>query len=413
MHFETNQPNGSSVGFVEAALRGFSGPGCPFLPAGEADLRPALYAPASAFSDFAAAAAMSLFPGEIDPNLAERLASTAFPSLPSSFSYGEELLVFDLAGGASQSIADYEAAFLSTLLAAAPRSGKNRIVLAAAGSHVAEASALAEAFATLSGATVMDGPTLVLLAARGESFRGIRPFRLARSGGRVFVIGVDAPPEALGELMGLAAGRELAGHPVTYGGPANPARFAARLVLHAATFSQASRGASGDLLCTLPPDDDFGLAAALWDWRFGLPQTGLVFPRADVAAPGDLAPEQVGAGCELVERFAAEQPGALRGLVRTEPVSRAEAEAARAALAAAGGPILDLSSAYSLAAAGKALDSGLRGHARVILGRVADPAWDLGSPFADAQNAISADATILPRLDALEAAIARLLPRIG
>jgi threonine synthase len=397
MRFESSAIAGMPLGLVEAALRGLPGPVGTYLPCGEADLRPALYAPASDFADFAAAAVLALFPGELDPFLAQRLAAPAFADAPASFAYGEDILVLDLARGSSGSSADYGAAFLASVLAAV-HAATPRLILAAGDGP--EGAALAEAFA--------DDDILVLLRPEGAELRGVGSARLARSGGRVLVLDIEGGGDGLSALLGAASGRTLAGFPATIACPANPARFAARVILHAAAFSLASRGSSGDVLGALGPGDDLALAAGLWCWRLGLPQGGLVVPRIEFGAA------RPGTGRELVERFGADNPGVVHSLVRCSEPSERQAKDARQALAAAGGPELDLASAYSLAAAELALDTGLRGHARIVVYREALPVWDAGGPVADgipraaARPIPSADASVPPNLDALDAALVRL-----
>ncbi|HRY54010.1 MAG TPA: hypothetical protein P5142_05245 [Spirochaetia bacterium] len=408
MQFESNPAGKCALGLALAALRGQAGPGRGYFPVGEADLRPALYAPASSFPDFAAAALTALFPGELDPFLAERLAAAAFSLPPAAFPYGEELLLLDFAGGPSGSTADYGAALLAALLAE-EGPGTERLLLSlapraeAGGAEAAEAAALAEALAGRGGKAGGFAHRLVILKPRGSKLRGIGPSLLASAGGPVLIIDLEGSREEAAALVGAAAGAELAGRPLTAAGAANPARFAARIVLHAAAFSLASRGSAGEILHAFPPGDGFGLAAALWGWRLGLPESGLLLaePRGGSAGPGR--------GSELVERFGAENPGALRALVRGQAVDREEAAAAAAALAAAGGPELDAGSALALAAAERALEAGLRGQARLVVGREALPSWDAGAASAEPLPEPPADASIAPGLEELERALAGLL----
>lgn len=411
MRFECGAPGTPSLGLAAAALRGLPDSGGRYLPSGEADLRPALYAPASSFPDFAAAAALALFPDELDPLTAERLAASAFASAPPSFAYGDDILVLDLAAGASGSSEDYGARFLAGILAdARARSGNPRLVLA--DGSLPDAAALVEAFAREKERDGLEGEPLVLLMPRGSSLRGVKPLRLARNGGRTFVLDVRCGPGELEPLLAKAACSALAGRAATVAGPHNPARFAARIILHAAAFSLASRGSSGDVIGALAHGDGLALAAALWGWRLGLPQSALLLSRCEGAA------DDFTTCHDLVEHFEGENPGAFRSLVRRVVPSPAQADEARAALAFAGGPELDQSSACSLAAAELALTSGLRGHARIVVYRESLPISNVasvsagastGSPSDEPLSGLPADVSIEPSLEALEAALARLI----
>lgn len=425
MRFDSREPEGADLGLIEAALRGLAPSGCAYVPRGEADLRPALYSPFPSFPDLAAAVTLALFAEELDPLVAGRLSWPAFESPPPSFAYGDGIIVIDLASGPSGSSADYGAAFLASVVASSEATTKcGRLVLAEGGGR--EGAALAEAFAVggrneprrEGAAKGRDGGFLALLRPRHATIRGIEPQRLARNGGFVVVLDVDCEADALRTLLARAAGRTLAGLPVTIGGPANPARFAARAILHAAAFSVASRGFSGDVLGAIAPGDGTELAAALWAWRFGLPQSGLV----DTRNSEKVADRGSGPGRELLERFDEDNPGAARSLVRDFAPTEAQAESARMALAAAGGPLLDRASASSLAAAGLALDAGLRGHARIVVYREVLPdragpdspsALASGNAFAGALSDPPADASIRPSIEALEAALRRLARDLG
>jgi hypothetical protein len=107
-----------------------------------------------------------------------------------------------------------------------------------------------------------------------------------------------------------------------------------------------------------------------------------------------------------VDRFDADRPGVIRSLALLQPVDREAAFRSRAVLEAEGGPTLDLASALTLVAAERSLDAGLRGHARILVPRSADPRWDdaATSPGLGLHDA-RVDAEIEPTLAALERAL--------
>jgi hypothetical protein len=84
-------------------------------------------------------------------------------------------------------------------------------------------------------------------------------------------------------------------------------------------------------------------------------------------------------------------------------VDREAALSSRAALAAEGGPSLDLASAMTLVAAERLLDAGLSGHARIVVPMGADAAWD-GAAAVGLRDA-RVDADIAPSLAELERAL--------
>jgi hypothetical protein len=189
----------------------------------------------------------------------------------------------------------------------------------------------------------------------------------------------------------------------TAAGLANPARFAARIVSLAATFAILRKGTAGDFFMGVRGGDGLGLAACLWAWRLGLPLTGIVM---SVSEKGVLGLEPSGR-C-LVERFDAERPGVIRSLTLLQGVDREAALASRAALAAEGGPALDLASAMALVAAERALDAGLGGHARIVVPTGGNPSWDEGGESAGLRGGLRdarVDADIAPSLRELERAL--------
>jgi hypothetical protein len=393
--------NGGLLGLADAAARGYpAAPGF-FSPLGDADLRQAVYAPESEFADAASSAIAALFPEDVDPLMSDRLANRAFSLSPACYERGEGILVADYAEGPSASAFDYEAAFLAGILAPVARHA-GPLILLADGSG-SEGAALSEAVAGI------HDLRLALLYPEGRSAGGIKAQRLAREGGQVSLVAVRGDRAAVDRLIREAAGESLAGMGATAAGPANPARFAARIVALAATFAILRKGTAGDLFMGIRGGDGLGLAACLWAWRFGLPLTGIVLSVSEMGVLG-LEPS----GRSLVKRFDADRPGVIRSLALLQGVDREAALASRAALAAEGGPSLDMASAMTLVAAERALGAGLSGHARIVVPKGADPAWDFvnapgldGAPSGGIPGLRDArvDAEISPALAELERAL--------
>jgi len=383
---------GGIRGLLDAASLGYPAAAGFFSPLGDSDIRPAVYAPDSSYADAASSSIAALFAEDVDPFMAERLARRAFASAPPSFEAGNGIVVVDRSRGPSGSAADSEASFMAGILSsAAKRSGP--IMLLADGSGF-EGAALSEAVA---GTREL---SLTLLYPEGCPASGVRGQRLAREGGAVRLISVRGDKRAVEELIRQAAGRRIGGSCVAAAGPANPARFAARIVSLAASFAELRKGNAGDFFVGVRAGEGIGLAACLWAWRLGLPISGIIL---SVSEKGILGPEPWGKG--LVGRFDAERPGVIRSLALIQGADRASALASREALVLKGGPRLDGSSAYALVAAERALEAGLAGHARIIVPLDADPAWDEGHGAAGPRGGLRdarADAEIEPSLPELE-----------
>ncbi len=351
---------------MDAAALGYPPVPGAFAPTGDGDLRPAVYAPEAPFAETAAAVLASLFSEDLDPVMAQRLAARAFPLAPPPCGPQGDILVMDYAAGPSGSAADSAAALLAALLAGIARQGGPRLLLADGSGP--EGEALSEAIAGIRGLR------LALLYPLGQAASGIRGQRLARQGGQTSLIAVRGDRLEVEGLLREAAGKSVAGAAVTVAAPSNPARFAARIVSLAATFSLLRTGITGDLFFGIRGGDSLGFAACLWAWRLGLPLTGIVL---SIGEKGVLGNDP--SGRNLVHRFDADRPGVIRSLALIQPLEPKAALGSRAAFAAAGGPLLDLSSAMALAAAERSLDTGLRGHARIIVPRGADSCWDEAS----------------------------------
>ena len=387
--------DGGTLGLFDAAARGYTAGAGFFSPLGDSDIRSAVYAPESSYTDAASSAIAALFPEDMDPFMAQRLAARAFSQVPACSERGEGILVADYGSGPSASAADSDAGFLAGILASVARRSGPRMLLADGSG--CEGAALSEAVAGL------NDLKLTLLYPEGRSATGLRGQRLAREGGQVGLVSVRGDRAAVERLIREAAGTRIAGMEVTAAGPANPARFAARIVALAATFAILRKGSAGDLYMGVRAGDGLGLAACLWAWRFGLPITGIVI---SVSEKGVLGPDTWSRS--LIKRFDDERPGVIRSLALLQGVDRETALISRAALAAEGGPDLDLASAMTLVAAERALDAGLRGHARIVVPLGASPAWDCVNAFG-VDDAGGASASCENISDVSKAAIPGLL----
>lgn len=370
MRFVGSRGSGHVLGLREAFLAGYPADGGFFIPVDDADLRPAVYGPDLGFADLAALAVSALLPAEADPRLAAALAG-AFDlpaaDAPRLFPFHDDILVIDLAGAPGLTASWYCAAFAAALLAWAVRgeTGKGPGVEAVAAASGRDAAGLAEAFGR-------PGIPLCLFVPQGFPLREIRPSLLARAGGSVRLFQMEGDMDGAIALERALSGMECRGRRLVPVGAGSPGRLLGRVILLVALFSLARRGASGELLVAARPGDRFGLLSGLWAWRWGLPVTAYISARlppvsSALSTPGDAAEE-------LLAEFFRSTP--LRSLVLEETPSLDEALLAARELAAAGGPLLDQDSAFALAAAERALVSGLRGQARLVVPRFSQASWD-------------------------------------
>jgi len=363
-----SQGSGRELGLFDAALTRFPDWDGRYAPSGDADLRQAIYAPESTYADAAALAIAALFQAEADPLMARRLAESSFSAEPPRRAVGEDILVLDLADGPSASAADQSAAFLAAVAAQEARRGQ-RVTLLADGSG-SEGAALSEAVA---GARGVD---LALLYPEGAEASGIRLARLSREGGNTLLIGTSADSDGVGAMIRSLAGASFDDRVVAAAGRGNPARFASRLVGLTAAFALLRSGTAGEIYIGLRAGDSLDLASGLWTWRLGIPITGFIVPRLRSEPTGGRRRDdrwrddrwRDPAGDEIVDGFAREMPGAIRSLVLPIDVEAEAVESARG--------FMDRDSAAILAAAQKALADGLRGHARIVVPRLAHPYWD-------------------------------------
>jgi hypothetical protein len=349
---------------MEAALLGYPDRGA-FAPAGDADLRQAIYAPEAGYAETAASAIAALFPEDLDPILAKRLADRAFPASPRCIETDGDLIVVDTSSGPSASSADIEAAFLAGTLAAASHD-RGPICLIADG-RGPEGPALAEAVAA------SRNLSLVLLYPSGSPIVGIEGRNLAREGGTTRLVWVRGGEEEIDGLVRACAGSEIGARTLAAAGPANPARFASRIIGLASIFAELRKGFAGDMLLGIAFGSGLDLAAALWSWKLGLPLTGIILPvdeRSDARLDG--------LGMGLVNRFDYDCPGGLRSLALLRSVDDEAALSSRATFLSKSGLALGISSAKAFLAAEGALEAGLGGHSRMIVPCVSRAGWDEG-----------------------------------
>jgi len=391
--------------FREAVSLGYPGEGGYFVPEplfeGATNLRSAVYAPLAGFAEVVALAASELLPELLDPRHLVDIVLESYGDEPPLHQVGKDILVLDMATGASSSSADYAAAFEAGLLGRLAEPGKD-FVLAAASSR--DASALAAAFSAKG-----TGLPLVLLCPEGQG-RGLVPSSSGCRSSPVLVLEVEGGPGAAAALERNLAGRSLAGRRAIAGGAASPARLLGRSLLLIGLFSIARRGLSGDLIVTAPPGDLLGLVTGLWAWSWGLPVSAFLLPdlegelrhEGEGSDPGLEWAEASGepdslAGAEMLRSFGRDRP--LGSLVLRMPLpsgTRGEV--------LVDGLSLDKATGLALEAARAALAGGLAGHGTIVVPRFAGPV-----PAPAPSRATSPCPLIKASPEALESAVAAFL----
>ncbi len=368
------------MSFLEAMRKGYPPEGGLFCPADEIDIRTAVYAPSGSFAETVALAAPALFPDDIDPYRALAVAERVFVPPPATFAFGEDILIIDLARGPTRSAADYSAAFTAEMFGLlASLAGGVEHYLPFAAAEGKEAAALVTAFTH--GATSATSPACLLLGAE-DGLAGLDPEAFEQ--GRALFVGIEGGKDAALRLERSLAGlRAPDGRFFVPVGKATPARLTGRLLVLLGLFTQARRGIASDLLVATPPGDGFGLVTGLWAWSWGLPVSAFIVARVPESGGNDAFGAQDEGARGLIARFARDYPLGSLALCVEATDSAACAEAM--AVADQGGPPLDRASAFALAAARRALDAGFGGHARIVVPRFADPAWDLAGPSKDSR----------------------------
>jgi len=366
---------GTPLDFRQAVSLGYPGDGGYFVPEalfeGSANLRSAVYAPLAGFAEVVALAASELLPEVLDPRHLVDIVLESYASEPPLHQVDKDILVLDMATGASSSSADYAAAFEARLLGRLAEPGKDFVL--AATSSFRDAAALGAAFAAKG-----TGLPLVLLCPEGQE-GGLAATLAGGRASPVLVLEVEGGPAAAAALERNLAGHSLAGRRVMAGGAASPSRLVGRSLLLIGLFSIARRGLSGDLIVTAPPGDLLGLVTGLWAWSWGLPVSAFLLPdlEGDVRHEGEClaaGPEWADAsgepdslaGAEMLRSFGRDRPlGSLVLRMPLPPGSRGEV--------LVDGLSLDKGSGLALEAARAALAGGLAGHGTIVVPRFAGP----------------------------------------
>ncbi len=340
---------------MAAASLGYPDQGGLFAPVGDADLRLIVYGPELSFSETAGLAAATLFPEDLDPMAALELSSKAFSEDPPTSPLGEDLFGMDLCCGPTRCDSDYSSRFVAALF-----DGRvdlhGKVALASVSGR--ELSSLVAAFAS---------PQLPFVALCGEDgLAGLDPRLLARNGGSIHLAAVRGGPAAAEKLERGSAGLMIGPRQILPLGAGTPARFCGRALLLVSMLIKARRGIAGELYLAVPPDDAEAVATALWVWRWGLPFTGLIIPEPERGLLEGSRRNADDSRTGLYERFIVEHPSS--SLLLRVPVSGSDLERL-GSLPSPWDDSDDYLTRHALAASRLALDSGLDGHARIVLPR--------------------------------------------
>lgn len=370
----------------EAVTLGIPAPGRVFVPHGRADLRAVVYGPATTREERTFLALCTLFPEELDPGQASYIASLLLHGYHSTL-LSRNIILHDLATGPSGSSRDWGAALALEIAESRGKArGKKCLPVVAAfpcgtSETLRSAKACLAAWQIRDSAATQDGSrgVFIALVSAQELLDPVLVEAEARCSGDLFIVPLSCRPDQLAgilEAVALAASGEIM--------PAlerNPVFLFMAILLETITFSESSRGFSGEIYSAMSGRDSFRIASGLWTWGLGLPATGLILSEwisgRDVSAVDpDMEPEKKNSGelfngeqievnehsqvhaDPVVRDFSLLKPGILPALARCCSPGPRDFEKAHSMLERAGEESLDSRDIEGLACAVSALDEG-------------------------------------------------------
>ena len=431
MLFKSTRTNGSPVSFREAILHCLPGDGGLYVPATVADLRQfILYMDDdTSYPELVSTIAPALMEGELNPGSAARVAESAFDFEPQLRTLDKHLSVLELHNGPTGVFKDFGIAFLAAMMEELLRGGGRAMTLTATTGDTG--SSVARAFAGRAGITA------VILYPRGEA-RGLDPSTFISSGGNILPIRIDGSFDDCQRLIREAfEDRAFAArYGLTSANTINVGRLLPQVFYFLYAFVKLKRDLTGDFYFSIPSGNFGNLTAALYAWKFGMPVNGFIAamnsndsfgdflrgksfsPRPSVATVSNSMDVGNPSNFERLASFYAESPAVMRNMVYPESVDDGETLAAMERAWKKHGLLLDPHGAVGFAAAERMLKGDLEdGHVVVVstghpakkaelVGKAIGRAVDVPPSLEGLRKVVEPVATIAPRLDALEAAIA-------
>lgn len=431
MLFRSTRSGGSHVSFKDAVLRCLPNDGGLYVPTATVDLRQFfLYMDAdTSYPELVATVAPPLLQGELNPFSAARVAESAFNFEPELRRLDDRLSVLELHNGPTGVFKDFGIAFLAAVMEELLKNGGRAMTLTATTRDTG--ASIANAFAGRTGITA------VILYPSGP-VRGLDPATFVPAGGNILPIRIEGNFDDCQRLIREAFDdrRFAERYGLTSANTINVGRLLPQTFYFLYAFVKLKKELTGDLFFSVPSGNFGNLIAGLYAWKFGMPVNGFIAAMNANDSFGDFLrgkgfsphnPVQtvshsmdVGnpSNYERLAAFYAEAPAVMRNMVFPEKVDDAATLASMERAWKRYGLMLDPHSSVGFAAAERAIAGDLEdGHVVVVstghpakhtelirktLGRDPETSAALDALRKETQPV----ATIAPRLDALEAAIA-------
>lgn len=431
MQFISTRAGGNPVSFKEAVLRCLPADGGLYVPSSTVDLRQfILYMDEStSYPDLVATVAPPLLEGEFNPFSAARVAESAFDFEPDVRLLDDRLSILELHNGPTGVFKDFGIAFLAAVMEELlKKSGRAMTLTASTGDTGAS---VAHSFAG------RNGIIAVILYPRGP-IRGLDPATFIQNGGNILPIRIDGNFDDCQRLIREAFGdRPFADrYGLTSANTINVGRLLPQSFYFLYAFLKLKKTISGDLFFSVPSGNFGNLLAGLYAWKFGMPVNGFVAAMNANSSVGDylrgkeFSPKEpiqtasssmdVGnpSNFERLASFYAEAPAVMRNMVFPETIDDDETAAAMERAWKRYGILLDPHGAVGYAAAERTMKGDLE-NAHVVVVSTGHPAkkaafvekatgavCDIPQALKLLAKEVEPVATIPPRIDSLEAAIA-------
>ncbi|AHC13519.1 threonine synthase [Salinispira pacifica] len=296
MKFASTRNQNTEVSFEHAVFQGLAPDGGLYHPVEHADLSELFQAfdAATPFTEIASRITSALFPGEIPPADAQRIAESAFPFSPGLIDIEDSISLLELYHGPSCAFKDFGASYLATVMEYFLKGKSRRAVILTATSGDT-GSAVAQAFY---GREQID---VVILYPSGRVSPS-QEKQLTTLGGNIHALEIEGSFDDCQRMVKEAftdpvLQKEL---PLTSANSINLGRLIPQSFYYVYAYARMRERLEGKLYFTVPSGNFGNLTAGAFAWRWGLPvdrfiaatnlndvvpeylQTGVFKPRASL-----------------------------------------------------------------------------------------------------------------------------------
>ena len=431
MQFISTRAGGNPVSFKEAVLRCLPSDGGLYVPASTVDLRQyILYMDEStSYPDLVATVAPPLLEGEFNPFSAARVAESAFDFEPTVRRLDERMSILELFNGPTGVFKDFGIAFLAAVMEELLKKNGRAMTLTASTGDTG--ASVAHSFAK------RNGIIAVILYPRGP-IRGLDPNTFIQNGGNILPVRIEGTFDDCQRLIREAfEDKPFADrYGLTSANTINIGRLLPQSFYFLYAFLKLKKYVSGDLFFSVPSGNFGNLLAGLYAWKFGMPVNGFIaamnsnasvseylrgqkfVPREPIQTASPSMDVGNPSNFERLASFYAEAPAVMRNMVFPETVDDAETAAAMERAWKRYGILLDPHGAVGYAAAERTLKDDFENVHTVVVstGHPAKKAafvekstgavCETTETLERLGREVDPVATIPPRIDSLEAAIA-------